>query len=268
MPILNMKDYQEYKKQHLKEQVEKLKNIGVVPTLKIITDGEDKRTETYMKSKLKLAEELGIVAEKTVVNSVEELDKAILDNSRCICQLPIKKELENHYMANVNRPIDVDGFADYDNVFNDNYSLIPATPKGIMEHIQFLDYNLRGKNVVILGRGNLVGKPLSILMMNKGATVSVLNSKTDEQIKKALLSTADVVVCATGTIGSVKTSELNNDKQVLVYNVGTCFKDGKLTTELEVDVDKENVHYTDRIGAVGVCTVLGLMDNVINSYLF
>ena len=268
MPILNMKDYQEYKKEHLKIGVEILKNIGIVPTLKIITDGEDKRTETYMKSKLKLAKELGLVAEKIVVNSIEELDEAMSKDSRCICQLPIKKELENYYMANIKQAIDVDGFADYDNVFNDSYHIIPATPKGIMEHIEFLDYNLRGKNVVILGRGNLVGKPLSILMMNKGATVSVLNSKTDEQLRKTLLLTADIVVCATGVIGSVKASELSNDKQVLVYNVGTCFKDGKLTTELEVDIDKENIYYTDRIGAVGVCTVLGLMDNVINSYLF
>lgn len=120
--------------------------------------------------------------------------------------------------------------------------------------------------MVILGRGELVGKPLATLMINKGASVIVLNSKSNKQVREQILKLADVVICATGIKGSAKVSELALDKEVLVYNVGTCFENGKLTTELEIDEDRVNVKYTDRIKAVGVCTVLELMDNVVNHY--
>lgn len=271
MPILDMKEFQEFKKKQISARAEELRNNGIIPTLYIITDDVDPRTQTYMKSKLNMADKLGIRAEKIVVKSKEELIDltfdVMLNGARTICQLPISKEIEDEYMNKISYFDDVDGFSQMNKVFYDDYSNIPATPKGIMEHLEYIDYDLRGKTVVILGRGNLVGKPLATLMMNKGATVIVLNSKSSDFIRSDSLAIADVVVCATGINGSVKTSELADLKEVLVYNVGTCFdENGKLTTELEVDYEKENIKYTDRIGAVGVCTVLSLLDNVVNSY--
>lgn len=271
MPILDMKEFQEFKKKQISARAEELKERGIIPTLYIITDDVDPRTQTYMKSKLNMADKLGIKAEKIIVKSKEELMDltfdVMLNGARTICQLPISKEIEDEYMSKITYFDDVDGFNQMNKVFYDDYSNIPATPKGIMEHLDYIKYDLRGKTVVIVGRGNLVGKPLATLMLNKGATVIALNSKSSDFIRSASLAIADVVICATGIKGSVKTSELSDTKEVLVYNVGTCFdENNKLTTELEVDDDKENIRYTDRIGAVGVCTVLSLLDNVVNSY--
>lgn len=271
MPILDMKEFQEFKKKKISARAEELKERGIIPTLYIITDDVNPRTQTYMKSKLSMADKLGIKAEKIIIKSKEQLMDltfdVMLNGARTICQLPISKEIEEEYMNKISYFDDVDGFNQMNKVFYDDYSNIPATPKGIMEHLEYIDYDLRGKTVVIVGRGNLVGKPLATLMMNKGATVVVVNSKTDSCLRDSSLAIADIVICATGIKGSVKTSELSDTKVVLVYNVGTCFdKNGKLTTELEVDCEKDNIKYTDRIGAVGVCTVLSLLDNVVNSY--
>lgn len=271
MPILDMKEFQEYKKKKIANKVKLLKKNCIVPKLFIITDDVDPRTKTYMKSKLNMANELGIEASKKIATCKNDLidlyTESITRYATTICQLPICEEVEKEYMRVFKIFPDVDGFSQMNKVFYDDYSNIPATPKGIMEHLDFINYDLRGKTVVILGRGNLVGKPLSTLMLNKGATVIVLNSKSKSFIRSSSLAVADVVICATGIKGSVKTSELSDTKVVLVYNVGTCFdENNKLTTELEVDCEKENVKYTDRIGAVGVCTVLSLLDNVVNFY--
>lgn len=268
--ILDMKEFQEFEKERLKKNVASLKNLGITTKLIILTDDEDKRTQSYMKSKLAMADELGIKALKCVVKNETEAIKAILnaifDKTPIICQLPINKNILDLYNSKLELLSDVDGFNSLDYIFKDNYSNIPATPKGIMRHLSYIKYNLRGKTVVILGRGELVGKPLATLMINKGASVIVLNSKSNKQVREQILKLADVVICATGIKGSAKISELSSDKEVLVYNVGTCFENGKLTTELEIDEDKVNVKYTDRIKAVGVCTVLELMDNVVNHH--
>lgn len=267
MPILSMKEFQEFKKKELRVKVEVLRGANITPTLCIITDDKDKRTQSYMKSKLKIAEELGIYAKKCVIdNNLDEIRVLGYMNVPTICQLPIDKKIEEYYNQNLYLMNDVDGFKDGNKLLKDDYSNIPATPKGIMEFLEFIKYNLRGKTVVIIGRGELVGKPLSILMMNKGATVITLNSKSSEFVRSMALASADIVVCASGVKGSVKSSELNDFKDVIVFNVGTCFEGGKLTTELEIDEDKPNIYYTDRIGAVGICTVLSLMDNVVNNY--
>lgn len=270
MPILDMKEFQNYKKHKI---IEKYNEKYEKPTLYIITDDVDDRVKTYMKSKLKMAQELGIRAEKKIVKTVEELEalsqQVNMEDIYCICQLPIAKELEEYYKNNIYLFNDVDGMKALDtSLIQNSYYNIPATPKGIMEHIKFNNISLRGKNVVIMGRGELVGKPLSILMINEGATVSILTSKTDIQFKKLVLKEADIVICATGVKGSVKTSELSDTKKVIVYNVGTCFENNKLTTELLIDIDKSNIFYTDRIGAVGVCTVLSLFDNLVSSAIW
>ena len=173
MPILDMKEFQEFKKKQISARAEELKERGIIPTLYIITDDVDPRTQTYMKSKLNMADKLGIKAEKIIVKSKEELMDltfdVMLNGARTICQLPISKEIEDEYMSKITYFDDVDGFNQMNKVFYGDYSNIPATPKGIMEHLDYIKYDLRGKTVVIVGRGNLVGKPLAPLMLNKGA---------------------------------------------------------------------------------------------------
>lgn len=270
--ILDMKAYQDYKINKLKNEVECLKDVGIEPKLTILTDGRSKAAETYMKSKIKQASAIGININKIVLKDAYEARNFVYDYTcspvPTICQFPIKDSIKSIYMNNVIDFLDADGFNSYRSLYSGDYSIAPATAKGIYEHLLFSGKEIKGANVVILGRGELVGKPLSIMLINDGATVTVINSKTDDTFKRLVLKEADVVVAATGVLGSVKVSELSDTKEVYVYNVGICFDENKkLTTECVCDEYKENVFMTDRIGAVGVCTCLNLFDNVLNFYL-
>ena len=264
--VLDMSKYHEEFENYLKKYVEE--NKDNVPTLHIITDGKDERCKTYMKSKVNMCKKIGI----NCVIDIVKTEKEMLDLCEniwstydvAICQLPIAKELEDVYKSEA-ESIDVDGMFGGNNIFN-NYGLdiIPATAKGIMRYLKY-EYKekLRGKNIVLVGMGDLCNKPLMILFANQGATVMTFNTSTDENLKLEMLKNADIVVCAGGKKGTVKTSQLSDNKKVLVFNVGIVFdSNGKLDTELEIDVEKNNIDYTPRIKGVGVSTVLCLLDNV------
>lgn len=267
--ILDMTEYHNNLKKSLKKRV---KSMKYVPTLHIITDGKDKRCETYMKSKLNMCKEIGVPCIVDVINNINELcellDRIEKSNDVCICQLPINKELENFYKIEAEfKDIDVDGVFSGNNLMSDSYLILPATAKGIMTYIQ-LNYGqeLRGKNVVLVGMGDLCNKPLLTLFAHQGATIMTFNTSTSKEVKDFMLKNADIVICAGGKKGTVKTSQLADNKRVLVFNVGIVFDiNGKLDTELEIDVEKNNIDYTPRIKGVGISTVLSLIDNVLNS---
>ncbi|MGL4425586.1 MAG: hypothetical protein ACRCZ0_06750 [Cetobacterium sp.] len=275
MPIINMEHYKEKEIKDLLGDSNRLKEKGFNPKLVIITDGVDDRCKTYMKSKLNHGVLVGIEVEVKTISTVSELDELLKDcfdnNTPTIMQLPIKKELELYYNdSSIAHKIDVDGFFSFTDLVNKEWDNAPCTPKGVMNYIldsNGLDLDTRDKHMVVVGRGMLTGAPLSIMSNQVFGTTTVLTSKTTRMVKRNALATADVIVLATGVKGSVKMSEIPKDRNVFVINVGTMFdENGKLTTELDVDCDRENVFYTDRIKAVGVLTVLSLMENVINYY--
>lgn len=275
MAVLDMKPYIEKEILDLSKDVNHLKEKGLSPTLYIITDGADDRCKTYMKSKLIHGEKVGINVIVKTIQTVDELDElleiAFRKNIPTIMQLPIKKELEKSYNNNsLSKILDVDGFFSFQNLVGRDWDNAPCTPKGVMNFIldsNGLDLDCRNKHLVVAGRGNLCGMPLSIMGIQEFGTVTVLTSKTNKYTKLQALKTADVVVLATGVKGSVKMSELPKDRNIFVMNVGTMFdENGRLTTELEIDCKRENVGYTPRIGGVGVLTVLSLMENVVNFY--
>lgn len=267
--IHSMIDYHARYVEVLKAKLEPNLELGVIPSLWILTDGEHPECDSYMRSKLKWATEVGIEVIVKVVKTVEALanilDEADWESIPVILQLPCKEEFVSYY--NTRKPAtDVDGFFTFQEVAEGDYSIVPATPKGVMRFLKHglgLGLTLRGKSVVVVGRGMLVGYPLTMMLMNEGATVTTINTKTDTELRKAVLKHADVVILATGFKGSVKSDELKEGAYAI--NVGTVFDENKkLTTELEVCSD--NVTYTDRIGAIGVSTVLSLLDNVLNFY--
>ena len=267
--ILDMTEYHNNLKRYLKERV---KSMKFVPTLHIITDGKDKRCETYMKSKLNMCKEIGVPCVVDVVSSTYEISELLdnIENTKgvCICQLPINKKLEEFYKIDAEfRDIDVDGVFSGNNLMSNSYTILPATAKGIMQYIQFnYGQELRGKNIVLVGMGDLCNKPLLTLFAHQGATIMTFNTSTSKEVKEFMLKNADIVICAGGKKGTVKTSQLSDTKRVLVFNVGIVFDvNGKLDTELEIDIEKNNIDYTPRIKGVGVSTVLSLIDNVLNS---
>lgn len=276
MSVLDMKPYIEKEIKDLNKDVEYLKEKGINPKFYIITDGEDDRCRTYMKSKLNYGEKVGIDVQVKVVKNISELNLVLLEciNEKIpvIMQLPIKKELEQYYNSCEEiKKLDIDGFFSYQKLIERDWDNAPCTPKGVMNFIldsNGLDLDCRKKHLVVAGRGNLCGMPLSIMGMQEFGAVTVLTSKTNKYTKMQALKTADVVVLATGVKGSVKMSELPKDRNIFVMNVGTMFdENGKLTTELDIDCERENVWYTPRIGGIGVLTVLTLLENCITFYI-
>ena len=264
--VLDMTKYHEEFKDILKRKI--TNNKDTVPILHIITDGKDERCKVYMKSKLNMCKELGINCVIDTVTTKEEMFN-LCENiwskyEVSICQLPISKELEEVY-RNQAEGIDVDGMFSGQSLFDKDYSICPATSKGIYRYLKTTYTNLRGKNIVLVGMGDLCNKPLLVMLANEGATIMTFNTSTDETVRLNMLKNADIVVCAGGKKGTVKTSQLSDTKKVLVFNVGIVFdENGKLDTELEIDIEKDNIDYTPRIKGVGVSTVLSLMDNIYN----
>ena len=263
--ILNIEQYIENKINILKEKYKSIDN----PMLYIFTDDKDGATASYKKSKIKLGERMCVKVEIVVISSEEEmifyLEKVSKENAGCILQLPFQNKSVVDYYMNYKTKKDIDGFFNIQDVFDEKYDIAPCTPKGIYYYIKYFIGNIRDKHVVLVGRGNLTNKPLSIMMLNEGATVSIVNSKTSNDTKLKLLKDADIVVCSTGVKGSVKTSELSDIKNVLVFNCGIVFDENyKLDTELLIDIDKKNIAYTPRIKGVGLLTTYTLFENLYN----
>lgn len=254
----------------LKKQVDKMVKK---PTLAVILVGEDPASQIYVNNKNKKAQEIGIKSivikyptdteEKIILNKIEELNKDE-DINAILVQLPLPKHISKSNIINAIDPKkDVDGFTPYN--FGKLFSgekpyAYPCTPKGILLLLEEYNIDLDGKKVVIVGRSNIVGKPLSIMMLNKNATVTVCHSHTKnlEQITK----TADVLVSAVGE-NIIEEKMLKSD--CIVVDVG-IFKDS--TGKTRGDVDFENASkiasYISPVpGGVGPMTIASLMLNTV-----
>ena len=254
----------------LKKQVDKMVKK---PTLAVILVGEDPASQIYVNNKNKKAQEIGIKSivikypadteEKIILNKIEELNKDE-DINAILVQLPLPKHISKSNIINAIDPKkDVDGFTPYN--FGKLFSgekpyAYPCTPKGILLLLEEYNIDLDGKKVVIVGRSNIVGKPLSIMMLNKNATVTVCHSHTKnlEQITK----TADVLVSA---VGENIIEEKMLKSGCIVVDVG-IFKDS--TGKTRGDVDFENASkiasYISPVpGGVGPMTIASLMLNTV-----
>lgn len=269
---LNLQEFLSEKKEKLKNEINLLKNNNKKLILNIFTDNKDFASQSYMKSKINLGKELGIEVKKTEINNLSDLMINISNskkNNECvILQQPFQNENITNMYKTVKPGNDVDGFFKYQEISETKYDMSHCTAHGMLEYIKYYFKNIRDKNIVLVGRGELTNKPLSLMLLNEGATITVINSKTSEDFKKSVLKLADCVVCSSSVKGSVKTSDLSDDKKVLVINCGIVRdSNGKLDTELEIDIIKDNVDYTPRIRGVGQLTTLYLFNNVVNYYI-
>lgn len=254
----------------LKQEVDIMKKK---PTLAVILVGEDPASRIYVDNKSKKAQEIGIksivikyptdVEEKTILDKIEELnhDK---DITAILVQLPLPKHISKSNIINAIDPQkDVDGFTPYNagKLFSGEVPYVyPCTPKGILLLLDEYNIELDGKQVVIVGRSNIVGKPLSIMMLNRNATVTICHSHTKnlEQITK----TADILVSA---VGENIIEEKMLKSGCVVIDVG-IFKDS--TGRTRGDVDFENASKTASYispvpGGVGPMTITSLMLNTV-----
>lgn len=257
-----IKEFVEERVAYMKYQVEKNNDkIG----LYILTDNSSKQSTSYMKAKVKLGTEIGIPTEVIEVTNVKDLlvrlAMASAAGYKTILQKPCDHELEKAY-DRFGKATDVDGFYTWNETVKGIYANAPCTSTGILNFLKWELGSLKGKTVVVVGRGDLSGKPMMLQMVNEGATTICLNSTTPEDVKRDVLLLADIVICATGAYGTVKASYLKTG--TIVMDVGMCFDTGKLSGEFVEDV--QGIAKASKTpGGTGKLTVLTLFENVINS---
>lgn len=260
---------------NLKSEVDELKNMGINPKLAVIMVGDDKASKVYVKNKSKACEEIGIEYEEFLMEdniSMEELLKLIenLNNRKDIhgilLQSPIPKNLQiNEAFNKISYKKDVDGFNPINvgklSIGEDCF--ISCTPFGVVKMLEEYNIETQGKNVVIIGRSNIVGKPLIQCMLQKNATVTVCHSKT-KNIKE-ITKNADILIAALGKAKFV-TSDMVKDGAVII-DVGINRNDeGKIVGDVDFEnVEKKASYITPVPGGVGPMTIAMLMTNVVKA---
>ena len=261
----------------IKVSVDKLREKNsTVPGLAAVLVGEDGPSQIYVRNKRKACENVGIYSEEHKMpenTSEDELLKLIdkLNNQENIngilIQLPLPKHInETKILNSVNPDKDVDGFhpVNAGNLFEGKPSYIACTPHGIIKMLEHYELDIEGKNAVVLGRSNIVGKPAAILLLQKNATVTVCHSRT-KNIEE-ILKNADIIVAAIGRAKYVTKSMVKKD--AIVIDVGiNRLETGKLVG----DVDFDEVHdiasmITPVPGGVGPMTITMLLWNTLKSY--
>jgi methylenetetrahydrofolate dehydrogenase (NADP+)/methenyltetrahydrofolate cyclohydrolase len=246
------------------------------PKLAVILVGQNPASLAYVGQKRKASEEVGMdfelvefpetVTEDALVASVREkcADPAV---DGLIVQFPLPAGIDKtRVIAALDAAKDVDGFTDGSvaNVFYGREGLVPCTPKGILRFIASHGTDLTGKDAVIVGHGNLVGKPLSVLMANAGATVTVCHSKTRNLAEKT--RSADILIAAAGKAGLITADMVKPG--ALVVDVGmNRLPDGRLVGDCDAEAIGKIADITGVPGGVGPMTVAMLLENTYLAYL-
>ena len=260
----------------LEELKNKLSSYSVMPKLVVILAGDNPASQIYVKNKKKTAEKLGIVSDvinyPATVSENELLEKINeLNNDRAVnailVQLPLPEHIDKTKIINAISPIkDVDGFTpeNFGKLLTGEKPYVyPCTPKGILLLLDKYGIGLDGKHVVIVGRSNIVGKPLAVMMVNRNATVTLCHSHTKNLSE--ITKTADILVSAVG-------EKLIEDNMVkfngVVVDVG-IFKDETGKTRGDVDfanVSKKTSFISPVPGGVGPMTIASLMLNTVELF--
>ena len=273
--IIDGKKVSQKIREELKEECEEIKKQGIIPKLAVIMVGDNPASKVYVRNKNKACQEIGIEYEEYLLKSEITQEKLIeliedLNNRKDINGILLQSPIPNHLDINeafrkISPEKDVDGFhpANIGKLILNQDTFVSCTPYGIMKLFAEYNIDLNGKHVVILGRSNIVGKPLIACCLNRNATVTVCHSKTEnleEHTKKA-----DILIVAIGKANFVK-KEMIKDGAVII-DVGINRTDeGKLTGDVDFENVKDVAGYITPVpGGVGPMTIAMLMNNVIKA---
>lgn len=271
--ILDGKQIAKEYRQRLKNQVNELKEHGFTPKLSVILVGNDGASQSYVKSKKKAAEKIGMISEIVHLDEstseeevLSELNRLNNDDtvSGILVQVPLPKQVsEQKVLETINPNKDVDGFhpINIGKLYIDEQTFVPCTPLGIMEILEHADINLEGKNAVVIGRSHIVGQPISKLLLQANATVTILHSRTKNM--NAHLKQADVIVSAVGQPGLV--TKENVKAGAVIIDVGnTPDENGKLKGDVAYDEVKEIASAITPVpGGVGPLTITMVLNNTL-----
>ncbi|WP_103642289.1 bifunctional methylenetetrahydrofolate dehydrogenase/methenyltetrahydrofolate cyclohydrolase FolD [Campylobacter concisus] len=273
MKILDGKAVSLKVKESVKVRADELKKFGIEPTLAVVLVGEDKASQTYVRAKEKACNEYGIksvahrLSENTTQNELLALINVLnLDDSihGILVQLPLPKHIDtNVVLAAIDPRKDVDGFhaVNVGKLVSGLDGFVPCTPLGVMEILKEYGIDVAGLNAVVIGRSNIVGKPMANLLLNASATVTVTHSKTKNL--KEICKNADLIVAAIGKPFFLK-ADMVKDGAVVVDVGINRLNDGKLVGDVDFDeVAPKCLYITPVPGGVGPMTIAMLLNNTI-----
>ena len=273
MKILDGKAVSLKVKESVKVRADELKKFGVEPTLAVVLVGEDKASQTYVRAKEKACNEYGIksvahrLSENTTQNELLALINVLnLDDSihGILVQLPLPKHIDtNVVLAAIDPRKDVDGFhaINVGKLVSGLDGFVPCTPLGVMEILKEYGIDVAGLNAVVIGRSNIVGKPMANLLLNASATVTVTHSKTKNL--KEICKNADLIVAAIGKPFFLK-ADMVKDGAVVVDVGINRLDDGRLVGDVDFEEVAPKCSYITPVpGGVGPMTIAMLLNNTI-----
>lgn len=273
--IIDGKETARQIREGIKRQVERLKETGMIPGLAVILVGSDPASQVYVDHKEKACKEVGFyskvfrLAADTTQKELLALIERLNNDEKIygiLVQLPLPTHLDEKEVLNKISPKkDVDGFHPLNAgaLFIGEKSLVPCTPKGCIHLIKQTGIDLKGKKAVVIGRSNIVGKPVAILLLNENATVTICHSRT--QNLKAEVLAADVVVAAVGRPNFITGDMIKPGAVVIDVGINRL-DDGKLVGDVEFVTAKENAGWITPVpGGVGPMTIAMLLQNTLEA---
>ncbi len=275
MTIIDGKKVSAAVKEQVAEQTRELKKKGITPGLAVILVGDDPASRVYVNNKKKACELVGFKSEEftlpatttqeELLSLVEELNQRS-DINGILCQLPLPKGLDENAVIEAISPIkDVDAFhkQNVGRIMIGDYDFLPCTPAGIMEMLHSYDIEVDGKNCVVIGRSNIVGKPMGMLLLHENGTVTICHSHTKNL--KEITSKADILVAAVGSAKFV-TADMVGEGAVVIDVGMNRDENGKLCGDVDFENVKDKCSYITPVpGGVGPMTIATLMKNTLKA---
>lgn len=275
MQIIDGKAVSKAVKEKVKTECEQLKAQGITPGLAVIIVGEDPASQVYVRNKEKACEECGFYSVKyalpaqTTQQELNDLVKKLNKDPNIngiLCQLPLPSHLDDKEVINLIDPIkDVDAFhpVNVGAIMIGDYNFLPCTPAGVMELIHSTGVDVAGKKAVVMGRSNIVGKPMAMLLLHENATVEVTHSRT--QNLSDITKSADILVAAIGKAKFVKADMVKPGAVVIDVGMDRD-ENGKLCGDVDFEDVKDKCSYITPVpGGVGPMTISMLMKNTLTA---
>ncbi len=271
--IISGKEISDQIKSEVKSEVEALTKEGIEPSLAVIIVGNNPASKVYVANKEKACEELGIrsfkyelsenISQNELLTLIDKLNRDDGVNG-ILCQLPLPTHLDEKTVLDAISPTkDVDAFhpENVGHIMTGDFKFLPCTPAGVMELLKRSGIQPEGKSCVIVGRSNIVGKPMAMLMLHSNATVTVCHSKTVNL--KEICSKADILIAAVGRPLFIKADMVKSGAAVIDVGINHG-ADGKLCGDVDFDAVKDIAEYITPVpGGVGPMTIAMLMKNTI-----
>lgn len=262
-------------KEEARAEVSALKEQGIEVALAVIIVGNDPASKVYVGNKKKACEVCGIrsveyalheeTTQEELLSLIDELnnDKSI---NGILCQLPLPKHLDEvSVIERISSKKDVDCFSNENvgKLWTGDYTFKPCTPAGVMELLKAYDIDVEGKSCVVIGRSNIVGKPMAALLLEKNATITICHSRTRNL--KEVCASADLIVAAVGRAGFVTADMVKEGAVVIDVGINRN-ENGKLCGDVDFEAVKEKASFITPVpGGCGPMTIAVLMQNTVSA---